>query len=229
MQFELAGLIGMNFVMRDKKTDSRWQQATGECFEGEFKGKKLKMIPFLLTTWGAWRAQHPNSLVLAPIPEFERMYERMARMTEGASGRRFRPRARLIREDDRMPMYEEVIGIEATGRHKAYRLADLKEAVVVNDQVGAQPVLLVHGRKNDTVTAFSRKVGSRVLTFKPAGPSGAALVDEQTGSRWNAYGECLDGKLKGTKLEVVIPLPSFWFSWAEFFPKTEIYGAGGKL
>ncbi len=220
MQFELAGLIGMNFVMRDKKTDSRWQQATGECFEGEYKGKKLNMIPFLLTTWGEWRAQHPNSLALVPIPKFKRMYERMARMTEGVSGRRFRSRARLIREDDRMPMYEEVIGIEAGDAHKAYKIADLKSQVVVNDKVGGSTILLIHGGKNDTVTAFSRKLDGRVLTFQR---SGEGLVDKETGSRWNAYGECLSGELKGKKLEEVIPLPSFWFSWAEFFPETKIY------
>ena len=223
MRFELAGLIGMNFVMTDRKTDSRWQQATGECFEGDLKGKKLEMIPFLLTTWGEWRAKHPDTVAMVPVPKFKRQYERMAQMTESSGG--VRPRARLIREDDRMPMYEQVIGIEAGDAHKAYKMADLKSHVVVNDKVGDSTILLIHGGKNDTVTAFSRKLDGRVLTFQR---SGEGLMDRETGSRWNAYGECLDGKLKGTKLEVVIPLPSFWFSWAEFFPETEIYSGGER-
>ena len=42
--------------MLDRETGSRWQQATGECFEGPLQGKRLTLVPFLLTTRGEWRA-----------------------------------------------------------------------------------------------------------------------------------------------------------------------------
>ena len=49
------------------------------------------------------------------------------------------------------------------------------------------------------------------------------LVDDQTSSKWTPYGECVAGKLKGTQLLPILPQPSFWFAWAEFYPDTEVF------
>jgi hypothetical protein len=115
-----------------------------------------------------------------------------------------------------------VIGIEAGGAHKAYPLPALQKQFVVNDMVGSAPVLLVYAAASDTVTAFSRVLSGRMLTFKGAGGS---LTDDETGSKWTAYGECTSGKLKGQKLNVITPQGGFWFAWAEFYPDTQIWGA----
>ena len=74
-------------------------------------------------------------------------------------------------------------------------------------------------------TAFSRLVNGRTLTFHEAGPGAAELIDNETGSKWNRDGLCISGKLRGEKLQTIIPLPSFWFSWAEFHADTEIFSA----
>jgi hypothetical protein len=52
------------------------------------------------------------------------------------------------------------------------------------------------------------------------------MLDGETGSKWSAYGECVDGKLKGQKLDRIIPQPGSWFAWAEFHPDTQVYAAG---
>ena len=54
------------------------------------------------------------------------------------------------------------------------------------------------------------------------------VMDRETGSKWTPYGECIAGKLKGEKLDPITPLPSFWFSWAEFFPETEVFAAAAN-
>lgn len=66
--------------MRDSQTCSRWQQATGEAFEGPMKGTRLPIMPFKLTTWGEWRAQHPETLVLVPVDRYESQYALMEQM-----------------------------------------------------------------------------------------------------------------------------------------------------
>lgn len=221
LTFDLAGLIGSNFVMRDRETGSRWQQATGECFEGSLKGKRLAMVPFLLTSWQEWRSQHPATLVLVPEPDLTLQYQRMGQMIASFPMRG--PARGVIREDTRLPATERVIGLEAGGGHKAYREADLKGLGLVNDRAGSLPVALVYSPAAGMFTAFVRMFGSRELHFRRVSSDPVILEDAETNSRWNAYGECFNGELKGTKLEAVTPLPSFWFSWAEFFPQTEIF------
>jgi hypothetical protein len=94
----------------------------------------------------------------------------------------------------------------------------------VNDKVGAAAILLVYASASDTTTAFSRVLNSRTLTFHAAGSG--TLLDNETGSKWSFYGECVEGSLKGQKLGRVIPQPGSWFAWAEFHPDTDIYAAG---
>lgn len=229
LTFDLAGLIGMNFVMKDRQTGSRWQQATGECFEGALEGQRLELYPFLLTTWKEWRRRHPDTLALLPEPELADQYQRVARMAQRrrSGGRRGRRLQGVLREDKRLPTHEQVMGLEVGGGHKAYPLEVLKQQAVVEDQVGTEPVLVVYNAPTETTTAFSRRLDGRVLSFQARESSRLQFSDAGTGSVWNSYGECISGELKGWKLEPLIPLPSFWFSWAEFFPETELYTGAG--
>jgi hypothetical protein len=121
------------------------------------------------------------------------------------------------------------MGIEIGGAHKAYPLALLRKQPVLNDQVGTAAILVVHNESGETTTAFSRVVGGRTLAFHEAKPGAVGiLIDEQTHSNWTPYGECRSGKLKGQKLDTIVPLPSFWFAWAEFYPDTQIYSGTGQ-
>jgi len=89
--------------------------------------------------------------------------------------------------------------------------------------VGSAPILVVYAAASDTTTAFARMLNGRALTFRAAGSG--TLLDNETGSKWSFYGECVEGSLKGQKLERVIPQPVSWFAWAEFHPDTDIYAA----
>jgi len=82
---------------------------------------------------------------------------------------------------------------------------------------------VVYAAASDTTTAFSRVLHGRTLTFREVGSG--TLLDSETGSKWNLYGECVEGSLKDRKLERVIPQPGSWFAWAEFHPDTDIYAA----
>jgi hypothetical protein len=212
----------MNFVMRDRETGSAWQQATGEAFDGPLKGKRLTIVPFEITTWGEWRARHPETLALLPESRFEEQYRLMAQRVASLRGS-IRPRDATLRDDPRLPPMTQVLGIEIGGGRKAYSLPVVEKHAIVNDQVGSAPVLLVYAASSETTTAFSRVLGGWTLTFRAAKSGGANIVDMETGSTWTPYGECTDGMLKGSRLEPITPLPSFWFSWAQFFPDTEVY------
>jgi len=49
------------------------------------------------------------------------------------------------------------------------------------------------------------------------------LIDRETRSRWDAYGNCTSGALKGTRLDMLIMEPEYWFAWSEFHPTTTIF------
>ncbi len=222
---DLAGLRGLNWVMKDRETGSLWQQATGEAIEGPLKGTRLQVINFLLTTWAEWRKLHPDTLVLVPDPAHEQGYRMMEQQHARGGLVGFRPPetwGKKLRDDPRLPDQELILGIAAGNARKAYPVAAVKRMSVINDRVGLASVLLVHTAASDMVTAFSRTLRGRLLTFDRS-KDGSNLTDSETGSTWTAYGECIAGSLKGAKLDRITPTPSFWFGWAQFFPNTEVF------
>ncbi len=67
---------------------------------------------------------------------------------------------------------------------------------------------------------FSRRLDGRTLTFRP---EGSTIIDEETGSEWNVLGEAVAGEMEGSRLEPVVSIGHFWFSWAAFRPETRVY------
>ena len=49
--------------MFDRQTDNLWSQLMQQAITGPLTGKKLTILPAEHTTWGAWRNQHPETLV----------------------------------------------------------------------------------------------------------------------------------------------------------------------
>jgi len=65
LTFIVSGKLWRNtMVMQDEQTGSLWNHITGECFEGEYQGTTLSMIPVVQTTWAEWAKAHPDTRVL---------------------------------------------------------------------------------------------------------------------------------------------------------------------
>lgn len=70
LTFIVSGKLWRNtMVMQDEQTGSLWNHITGECFEGEYVGTTLSMVPVVQTTWQEWIAAHPDSRVLKKSEE----------------------------------------------------------------------------------------------------------------------------------------------------------------
>jgi len=228
LTFFHTNMVAMNFTFADRETGTRWQQETGEAFEGPLTGRRLEIYPFLITTWKEWRDRHRDTLAMVPVPGLEELYDQMWRtILARRPGRAGPPPDRTLRPEDlRLPAYEAIVGLEAGGARRAYSLDVLTKERIVNDRLGTEAVLVIYRPESDTVTAFSRLLGTRALTFDRRAQSGD-LVDVETGSRWNAYGECQDGELRGSRLDALIGVRQFWWSWAAFFPGTDVYAGKG--
>lgn len=220
---ENAGVVGGNEVFKDVETGSRWQQSSLEAISGPLKGEHLELYPFLLTSWEEWLRLHPDTLVLKPLPGYaERIPAKNAQLRAGYPLDKPAP-ADVVRRDDRLKAYTKIIGLTVGGASRAFPLAALDRVRVINEELGGQPILVVHQPKSDTTTAFVARANGMRLVFEAGQADATELIDRETRSRWDAYGNCTSGKLKGAQLETLIMEPEYWFAWSEFHPKTTIF------
>ena len=227
LHFDYDSMVGQNEVFKDRETGSLWQQTLSTATSGPLKGTHLELYPFLLTQWGEWRGQHPDTLVLKPLPGYAELMPGMNKFINqqwSASVRDTRPAPKgAFGDDDRLRPHEIVLGLQVNDGQKAYSLSALRKERVINDRVAGEPVVVVHQPATDTTTAFDPTLRGKVLKFRAEDAGADRLADIETHSAWNAYGLCVAGRLKGSQLKALVLEPEFWFAWSEFHPKTEVY------
>jgi hypothetical protein len=124
--FGVSGLLyNSDVLLYDRQTESLWSQLLRQAVSGPRKGERLTAVPLAHTSWGAWRAEHPQTRVLSRDTGNRRDYDRDPYAGYGenqdiyfpinASSRRYHPK-------------ERVLGLEIDGRFKAYPFAELSFA-----------------------------------------------------------------------------------------------------
>lgn len=142
LRFGVSGkLYKNNLLFYDRETKSLWLQFRGEAVAGTFKGKRLRPVPLVVTSWWAWKNQYPATEVISLNTGFLRDYFRDPYEAYALSEEPMFP-AGEIRGD--LPAKARVIGVEAGGKAKAYPVATLKEDPegVIWDRVGDQDVVI---------------------------------------------------------------------------------------
>jgi hypothetical protein len=131
-----------------------------------------------------------------------------------------------------------MLGIRAFGASRAFPFERVIQEKLVQDRVGAEPVLLVVGPDAQSVRAFRQRIPGmdgaaefyRTVEEKPAAKLDAAtasaplLMDSATGSRWNFQGCAVEGKAKGACLEPIEVIKDYWFDWRHYNQQTTVYG-----
>ena len=226
LTFGVSGKLIMNaLVMYDHRTDTLWSQFLAEAVRGPLTGEKLTLLPVQLTTWGAWKAQHPDTLFLDnggggnPLEFYDPYSAYYASGSAGILGESNR--------DERLLTKEFVVGLVNGTVQRAYPFRYLNQAPVLNDTFAGRSIVVTFDTENGAAAVFDRSAGARVLTFELLGErtDGQPLMkDLETGSTWTgATGEAVSGPLAGQRLEQVDSFVSFWFAWSDFHPDTELY------
>jgi Protein of unknown function (DUF3179) len=219
LEFGTSGkLYNSNLVMYDRTTNSLWSQAMSQGIVGKLAGVKLDRIPFDVAYWKEWKELYPDSKVLSTDTGSARPYGADPYGDYYTNGDVLFP---VSNKDDRLGLKEIVIGFENNGQYKAYKLQEIENKRVINDQVNGKPIVLL-SLHPFMIRAYDPLVGGQVLEFS-YNAKDQNFIDTETGSLWNFVGKAFGGQMKGKQLTRLPFDEGFWFEWAAFHPKTELY------
>jgi len=232
--FGVSGMLRhMNLVMYDRKTESLWQQVTGEAIVGDMVGAELKSVAAQIISFDQFLSVYHDGLVLLRETGYERNYGRNPYVGyDHVSRRSFASRSQT---DDRLSPMEKVIAVNIKNTSKAYPYRISRKKHVINDIVGGKQIAVFHddgavsaldrsyiakSREVGSTGVFGREVDGKVLKFRY---NNGTFTDKQTGTTWSITGEALQGPLKGKRLSPITHGDYFAFIWLVFKPETEIH------
>jgi Protein of unknown function (DUF3179) len=214
-----------NGVMAMKHKDGTlFSCLSGVAFDGPRKGTRLKPVPTVVTDWGPWLKQYPDTVAYQMPAKFQPTslpYQPnpVSVKTRGAADTRLAPDA-------------PVLGVFDGSAALAWRLntkpKDGAEAQTVDGK------LLVWNGATASASAYKpvasapggtggRNLTVRKVTWDPRAEAPiAAFKDDETGSKWDVAGRCVEGQLKGWTLEPLDAVQVKWFAWAAEYPGTKI-------
>ncbi len=206
-------LYRSNKLMFDARTQSLWSTLGGAPVVGPLVGRgiALPMRSVVTTTWGAWRARHPDTTVLSRDTGHTRDYG------EGAAYRSYFATDDLMftvpELDDRLKNKDEVLALRLGGDPVALDVRWLSAHPIHHESVGGVEVVVLTdaGGANRVYETAGRR-------FSMA--DGEDRVVDGDGTRWSITEA---GLVAGD--QTLLRLPShraFWFGWRAAYPKTRL-------
>ena len=210
-------LYRSNKLMYDQETHSLWNQFTGRPVVGALTESdiELKILPVAISTWGKWRARHPQTKVLSIETGYARDY------TPG------RPYGTYFDSPDlifpalvpsaALAPKDYVFALRDGGIHKAWSLALFQGGAVVNGTLAGRDVVLIGDAASRTVRAYESQ--GRHFT---RGDDLSTLTAQ--GERWRAEEDALVGP-DGTRLPRLSGHIAFWFAFSNYLRDAEVVTA----
>lgn len=224
--FGVSGLLyNSNLVPYDRQSNSNWSQMLSESVNGNLVCTTYKTHMVVETTWSNWKKMFPSTRVLSTNTGFDRNYSRppFSSTVTAESGLVF-PVAKL---DDRLPIYQRVHGIIVKGKAKVYEFSNFDNGLqVLNESFFVDPdpiVIAGSAERNFIVSFYTTLDDGTILSFDPIDNGTNVIMIDNEGSKWNIFGEAVDGPRIGESLRPTQSYMGYWFAWGTFFPGLEIY------
>lgn len=225
-----------DLVMYDRQTESWWQQFTGEAIVGRLAGTQLAQHPATIVAYADFKEAYPQGVILSRETGYARPYGRNPYRGYDRIGDQ--PFLFSDPVDSRLPAMERVLNVTVGEHHRLYPFSVFPHEPVINDQIGDLAVVVVsrkgtlsvldrstiaESRTVPSAAAYNRRLDGQVLRFEARD---GKIVDQQTGSQWNLFGEAVAGPLSGRRLEPAVGGVHFAFAWLAFYPDSSIYRRG---
>ena len=206
--------------MRDEQTGTFWQQISGRAISGPLAGSQLEPVYSDELTFKLWRAEASGGTVLKPVARFANDYATRdwdVKMRKAPTVLDF-PNTGLQSRD-------LVLGVEAFGMARAYPVERILSAKLIEDRMGAEPVILVVGPDEKSIRIFRARIhpGEPAPDYYRVTDRPSIYMDSASGSEWSFTGCAVKGKLQGTCLEPVWGVKDYWFDWRNYHPDTTIF------
>ena len=210
-------LYRSNKLMYDQATQSMWNTIKGEPVLGPLVGKNIALEhqSVVTTTWGKWKALHPDSKVLSLDTGHRRNYD------EGVAYHEYFSTDRLMFNtpfsDTRLKNKQEVLALrfkEFPRDQLAISAKFLKEHPVYSGKVGGQKFVVLTDE-----TGANRVYDPADITFTQF--DGTAQATDLKGQTWKVT----ESKLEGPDGQVLKRLPyhrAFWFGWHATYPNSKL-------
>ena len=217
-RFGTSGLLyRSNKLMYDRVTQTLWDQFTGKPVWGTLAGGdvRLSTLPVVQTTWAAWLAANPDTLVLDINTGFRRDY------SPGAAYREYFASDDTLfiapERDDRLGQKDNVVVLRLGDAVTAYPVTVLAEQQVIHDRVGDVPVVVVATPDGSGGRGFES--GGRTFRLNPDG-----RLQDEAGEFWSITEDGLvaDG---GARLARIPGHNAFWFAIANHTPGARLFEA----
>ena len=206
-RFGTSGLLyRSNKLMYDRNTRTLWNQFSGKPAWGPLVGQDigLRVLPVVVTTWGDWLARHPDTTVLSIDTGFVRNYGPGVAYNDYFNS----PLTwfNVPVADDRLAQKDIVYAVRVGEALTAYPIELLAERVLVQDQVGLLPIVVIATADGSGGRAYE---SSNVL-FESADPVAGTLTDAN-GNTWTIREDSLLGP-GGWTLPRVGGHNAYWFA-----------------
>lgn len=225
IRFGTSGfLYRSNKLFYEPVTWTLWSSLTGEPVVGRAAGSGLRMdaMPVVTTTWGEWKAMHPDTQVMSLETGFERDYG------EGVAYAEYFATDELMFEvpvhDSRLPNKAEILGMRfrpAEGEEGDTEALAIDAAFLARtplyqtDFAGRRLVVLTTSAGANRVYDAGGADFTRVLDD--------GRVEDAGGTVWKVTEAQLireDGS--GAPLPRVPAFRAFWFGWYAQYPETSL-------
>jgi hypothetical protein len=233
--FEVSGQLDAGAaVLLDRATGSTYTQPTGEQLGGPREVSALRWYPSDLLPLDEATAAYPQLRVLSRPAGTDHDYGTTLYSGVDSAGRPLGSNGFL---DTRVPVKTRIVGVAVAQAARAWRYDRLAALGVLNDRVGASPVVVIFrpatasigdegslsgARAVGSAGVFDPRVAGRVLHLRKTGQT---LTDGETSSTWNLAGVATAGPLTGTHLRIVRHIDTYWFAWTAFYAQTSLWPA----
>ncbi|RDY67602.1 DUF3179 domain-containing protein, partial [Halobacillus trueperi] len=185
-----------------------WQQMTGEGIAGEWAGRQLEMLPSYILSSEQVAERYPDAKVLTktnrdPVPPAHQtgdFKERGSKMVDTKKVMASFLNNLPVAIDFERIRREEFIQVEIDGTpYVIFANLDVNDMGIELPKDSGQALMYVASTKDFTLT-FDLEGGKRI-------------IDKETGSEWNVFGQSIKGFLNGEKLKRVPLYPHFKKPW----------------
>lgn len=209
--FGVSGLLyNSNLILYDRQTDSYWSQIKLEAVHGKSVGKKPALFELYETTWGAWKAMFPNTLLLSNQQQVVRDYQTY-------------PYGPYKEEHDFLLFPVNPLNTELPAKERVFALLNDNKAQVYRFNKFGNGATFKHDDKlvignQELITAFELPTDMQQLAFTfNWNPQSQTVFLDNEGNKWSLDGVAVEGPRKGQKLAQAVSVMSYWFAIAPFY------------